>query len=151
VHRHARRARAAPTLIIKVGVSEIVKGFQGLWIEILERADGAERCSPQGEGTGSLARGVPGNFRRASARDQWLRRDRDVIGEVLSVSIPRDYAPPRGDVTDEHEISAALERFFADSNPAVRKSAEIEYGKLSINHCPAPESAELSDRARAVS
>ena len=50
-------------------------------------------------------------------------------------------------MTDEHAIGPALEQFFADPNPAVRKAAEIEYGKLSINHCPVPESAELGERA----
>ncbi len=138
----------APTLIIKIGVSEIVKGFQGLWIEILERADGAERLlARRAKGLVPSPVAFLGIFGVRPLEINGFDAIGDVIGEVLSVSIPRDYAPPRGDVTDEREISAALERFFADPTPAVRKTAEIEYGKLSINHCPAPESAELTERA----
>jgi len=138
----------ARALIIKIGVSEIVKGFQGLWIEIIQRADGAERLLAR-RAKGLVPSPVPflGIFGVRPLEINGFDAIGDVIGEVLSVSIPRDYAPPRGDVTDEHEISTALEQFFADPNPAVRKTAEIEYGKLSINHCPAPESAELGDRA----
>ena len=135
-------------LIIKIGVSEIVQGFQGLWIEILERADGAERLlAHRAKGLVPSPVAFLAIFGVRPLEINGFDAIGDVIGEVLSVSIPRDYAPPRGDVTDEHEISAALEQFFAAPNPAVRKAAEIEYGKLSINHCPAPESAELSERA----
>jgi hypothetical protein len=134
----------ARALIIKIGVSEIVKGFQGLWIEIIQRADGAERLlARRAKGLVPSPVAFLGIFGVRPLEIDGFDAIGDVIGEVLSVSIPRDYAPPRGDVTDEHEISAALEQFFADPNPAVRKTAEIEYGKLSINHCPAPESAEL--------
>ncbi len=135
-------------LNIKIGVSEIVKGFQGLWIEVLERADGTERLlARRAKGLVPSPVAFLGIFGVRPLEINGFEAIGDVIGEVLSVSIPRDYAPPRGDVTDEHEISAALEQFFADPNPAVRKAAEIEYGKLSINHCPAPESAELTERA----
>jgi len=138
----------ARALIIKIGVSEIVKGFQGLWIEIIQRADGAERLlARRAKGLVPSPVAFLGIFGVRPLEINGFDAIGDVIGEVLSVSIPRDYAPPRGDVTDEHEISTALEQFFADPNPAVRKTAEIEYGKLSINHCPAPESAELGDRA----
>ena len=141
----------ARALIIKIGVSEIVKGFEGLWIEILERADGAERLlARRAKGLVPSPVAFLGIFGVRPLEINGFEAIGDVIGEVLSVSIPRDYAPPRGDVTDEHEISAALEQFFADPNPAVRKAAEIEYGKLSINHCPAPESAELSRARRAA-
>jgi hypothetical protein len=139
----------ARALIIKIGVSEIVKGFQGLWIEILERAGGTERLLAR-RAKGLLPSPAPSFLRIFGVRPlevNGFEAIGDVIGEVLSVSIPRDYAPPRGEVTDEHQISAALEQFFTDPNPAVRKTAEIEYGKLSINHCPAPESAELAERA----
>ncbi len=138
----------ARALTIKIGVSEIVRGFEGLWIEILERADGAERLlARRAKGLVPSPVAVLGIFGVRPLEINGYEAIGDVIGEVLSVSIPRDFAPPRGDVTDEHEISAALEQFFADPNPAVRKTAEIEYGKLSINHCPAPESAELTERA----
>jgi hypothetical protein len=138
----------ARALIIKIGVSEIVKRFQGLWIEIIERADGAERLLAR-RAKGLVPSPAPflGIFRVGPIEINGFEAIGEVIGEVLSVAIPRDYAPPRGDVTDEHEISVALEQFFADPNPAVRKTAEIGYGKLSINHCPAPESAELTERA----
>ena len=138
----------ARALNIKIGVSEIVKGFQGLWIEVLERADGTERLlARRAKGLVPSPVAFLGIFGVRPLEINGFEAIGDVIGEVLSVSIPRDYAPPRGDVTDEHEISAALEQFFADPNPAVRKAAEIEYGKLGINHCPAPESAELTERA----
>jgi hypothetical protein len=138
----------APTLIIKIGVGEIVKGFQGLWIEILERAGETERLVAR-RAKGLVPAPAPflGIFGVPPLEVNGFDAIGDVIGEVLSVSVPRDYTPPRGDVTDEHEISAALEQFFVDSNPAIRKTAEIEYGKLSVNHCPAPESAELAERA----
>jgi hypothetical protein len=142
-------AREPPrALIVKIGVSEIVQGFQGLWIEMLERADDAERVlARRAKGLVPSPVAFLGIIGERPIEINGFDAIGDVIGEVLSVSIPRDYAPPRGDVTDEHEISAALEQFFSDPNPAVRKAAELEYGKLSIDRCPAPESAELSERA----
>ena len=53
----------------------------------------------------------------------------DVIGEVLSVSIPRDYAPPRGDVTDEHETLSVR----SPRTRRVFETARIEQRQIGVD------------------
>ncbi len=140
----------ARALTIKIGVDEVVKGFQGLWIEVGERLDGSER--PVGRrAKGLVSTPVPvflGNFGARPIEINGFETIGDVVGEALSMPIPKEPAPTHGEVTDEHEIAAALEGFFTDPNPSVRRAAEIEYGKSSVSQCPAADSGDLAARAR---